>query len=118
MVTTELPAPPVPPTGRARELLAFLAGYSRETGTAPTFNEMSEAMGHQSRSGIHRLLVQLEERGWIERLRYRHRAIRVLHPYPAEAPARRIKSIIRMRMVNAGPGAPQVLGWVKHYAAD
>lgn len=61
-------------TPRARELLAYLASQPG----CPTFEEMSAAMGGRVKSGIHRLITQLEERGYIRRLRYRARAIEIL----------------------------------------
>lgn len=72
-------------TPRARELLAFLR--SRET--CPTYREMAAALGYQGRAGLSnvtRLLMQLEERGYIARSYKKSRSIRLLDPTPAGIP--------------------------------
>lgn len=71
-------------TPRQAELLSFIERYTAENGgVAPTFEEMMLAVDLASKSGIHRLLGGLEERGRIRRLRDRARAIEVLTPAPA-----------------------------------
>lgn len=63
-------------TAQQRDLLAFIFTYSeRHNGTMPSFEEMKNALGLRSKSGIHRLIEALEERGAIVRLAHRARAI-------------------------------------------
>lgn len=65
-------------TRKQHELLTFLADRLRETGVCPSFDEMKEALGLRSKSGIHRLISGLEERGFIRRLPHRARALEIL----------------------------------------
>ncbi len=67
-------------TQRQLQLLRFIHAYMREHGVPPSFEEMRHALGLRSKSGIHRLISGLEERGYIRRLAYRARAIEVLRP--------------------------------------
>ena len=50
----------------------------QETGVPPSFDEMKEALDLQSKSGVHRLIIALEERGFIRRLPHRARAIEII----------------------------------------
>ena len=72
-------------TQRQLQLLKFIQSYSREHGVSPSFDEMRAALKLQSKSGIHRLISGLEERGYIRRLAYRARALEVVRPL-AEGP--------------------------------
>lgn len=81
-------------TPRQMELLTFITEYVRRNKVPPSFDEMREALELRSKSGIHRLIQGLEERGFIRRLPYRARAIELLkgadgvgEPLAAEAPA-------------------------------
>jgi len=65
-------------TRKQYELLVFVERRLRETGVSPSFDEMKEALGLRSKSGIHRLISGLEERGFIRRLPHRARALEVL----------------------------------------
>ena len=56
----------------------FLEAYINDKGFAPSFDEIAEATGLSSKSGVHRIMVALEERGHIQRLPHRARAIRVI----------------------------------------
>ena len=67
-------------TQRQLQLLRFIHAYMREHGVPPSFEEMRHALGLRSKSGIHRLISGLEERGYIRRLAYRARAIEILRP--------------------------------------
>jgi repressor LexA len=67
-------------TQRQLQLLRFIQNYSREHGVSPSFDEMRAALKLQSKSGIHRLISGLEERGYIRRLAYRARALEVVKP--------------------------------------
>lgn len=65
-------------TKKQRELLLFINGRIKETGVSPSFDEMKEALDLASKSGIHRLITALEERGFLRRLAHRARALEVL----------------------------------------
>ncbi len=65
-------------TPKQRDLLDFIKAYAAAKETAPSFDEMREALGLKSKSGIHRLVGALEERGFIRRLVNRARAIEIL----------------------------------------
>jgi repressor LexA len=67
-------------TQRQLQLLKFIQNYSRDHGVSPSFDEMRSALKLQSKSGIHRLISGLEERGYIRRLAYRARALEVVRP--------------------------------------
>ena len=78
-------------TKKQLELLAFIHERTEETGVSPSFDEMKDALDLASKSGIHRLITALEERGYIRRLANRARAIEVLKmpdvvPVAARAP--------------------------------
>ncbi len=65
-------------TRKQYELLVYLDKQLRKNGVSPSFDEMKDALGLKSKSGIHRLITGLEERGFIHRLPHRARAIEVL----------------------------------------
>ncbi|QQP91948.1 transcriptional repressor LexA [Skermanella sp. TT6] len=73
-------------TRKQYELLLFINDRLGEGGVSPSFDEMKDALGLKSKSGIHRLITGLEERGFIRRLPHRARALEVLRlPEGAEA---------------------------------
>ena len=65
-------------TAKQRELLLFIDKRLGENGISPTFDEMREALDLKSKSGVHRLISALEERGFIRRLPNRARALEVV----------------------------------------
>lgn len=65
-------------TRKQHELLRFIHERLKETGVPPSFEEMKEALDLRSKSGIHRLITALEERGFIRRLPNRARALEVI----------------------------------------
>ena len=65
-------------TPKQQELLSFIQIRLEEGGVSPSFEEMKEALDLRSKSGIHRLINALEERGFIRRLPNRARALEVL----------------------------------------
>ena len=65
-------------TRKQHELLRFIHERLRETGVPPSFDEMKDALDLKSKSGIHRLITALEERGFIRRLPNRARALEVI----------------------------------------
>jgi repressor LexA len=65
-------------TRKQHELLMFIHERLKETGVSPSFDEMKEALDLASKSGIHRLITALEERGFLRRLPHRARALEVV----------------------------------------
>ena len=65
-------------TRKQHELIRFIQERLEETGVSPSFEEMKEALDLKSKSGVHRLISALEERGFIRRLPNRARALEVL----------------------------------------
>jgi repressor LexA len=64
-------------TRKQRELLQFIQERLGDSGISPSFDEMKDALGLKSKSGVHRLITGLEERGFIRRLPHRARALEV-----------------------------------------
>ncbi len=65
-------------TPKQYELLILIDQRLKSTGVPPSFDEMKEALGLKSKSGIHRLITGLEERGFIRRMAHRARALEIL----------------------------------------
>ena len=65
-------------TAKQHELLLYIQRKLEETGISPSFEEMKDALDLKSKSGVHRLISALEERGFIRRLPNRARALEVL----------------------------------------
>lgn len=65
-------------TRKQHELLVFIDRHLRQTGFSPSFEEMKEGLNLKSKSGIHRLISALEERGFLARRHHRARALEVL----------------------------------------
>jgi len=104
-------------TKKQHELLTFINQRLAATGIAPSFDEMKDALNLRSKSGIHRLISGLEERGFIRRLPHRARALEVtrLPEESAAQPAaaagggergRFSPTVIRGDFQGALPGAP------------
>lgn len=89
-------------TRKQHELLTFIHTRLEEGGVSPSFDEMKEALNLKSKSGIHRLITALEERGFIRRLPHRARALEVLKLPDGSAPA--------MAQADAEP-APEIRGF-------
>jgi repressor LexA len=103
-------------TRKQRELLKFIQERLGETGISPSFDEMKEALGLKSKSGVHRLITGLEERGFIRRLPHRARALDVVRlpedqtakapvARPAAAEGRAALNVIRGDFTPSLPGA-------------
>ncbi len=78
-------------TRKQHELIRFIQARLEESGVSPSFEEMKEALDLKSKSGVHRLISALEERGFIRRLPNRARALEVLRQpedVSTKAPAR------------------------------
>lgn len=73
-------------TRKQHELLVYIHERLKETGIPPSFDEMKDALDLASKSGIHRLITALEERGFIRRLPNRARALEVLRLPDSIAP--------------------------------
>lgn len=65
-------------TRKQHELLVYINDYISRSGVSPSFDEMKDALDLKSKSGIHRLITGLEERGFLRRLAHRARALEVL----------------------------------------
>ncbi len=99
-------------TVKQRELLLFINQRLTATGVSPSFDEMKDALRLRSKSGIHRLVGGLEERGFIRRLPHRARALEVIK-LPEESAAgvagdrgRFSPTVIRGDFKASLPGAP------------
>jgi repressor LexA len=101
-------------TRKQNELLHFINKRLTEAGVSPSFDEMKEALGLKSKSGIHRLITGLEERGFIRRLPHRARALEVLKLPDAVGITTSVRptatgfapTVIRGDFAGALPGAP------------
>jgi len=98
-------------TRKQHQLLLYLHEYLTEHGVSPSFDEMKEALDLKSKSGIHRLVTGLEERGFIRRLAHRARAVEILR-LPDDVAAEQTRrpgfqpNVIEGRFREALPGAP------------
>ena len=72
-------------TRKQSELLSYLSDHMQQHDVPPSFDEMRDALGLASKSGVHRLVSGLEERGYIRRLANRARAIEILKPVTVAA---------------------------------
>jgi repressor LexA len=80
-------------TPKQKELLLFIHERLKESGVPPSYDEMKEALDLRSKSGIHRLITALEERGFIRRLPHRARALEIVKlPEAAQTGFRRSPS--------------------------
>jgi repressor LexA len=85
-------------TRKQNELLLFINKRLNEGGVSPSFDEMKEALRLKSKSGIHRLITGLEERGFLRRLPHRARALQVLKlPQAAALPAPNVTPLLDSR---------------------
>lgn len=90
-------------TRKQHELICFISDRLSETGVSPSFEEMKDALGLKSKSGVHRLISALEERGFLRRLPNRARALEVIKMPEAKAPAKKRSAPA------AAPSAPATL---------
>ncbi|CUW47043.1 MULTISPECIES: transcriptional repressor LexA [Novacetimonas] len=72
-------------TRKQHELLLYIDRHLKQTGFSPSFDEMKDALGLRSKSGIHRLISALEERGFVRRKHHRARALEVVQIPQIEA---------------------------------
>ncbi len=76
-------------TRKQKELLLLIRDRLAADGVSPSFDEMKQSLGLKSKSGIHRLITGLEERGFIKRLPHRARALEILRLPEGETKARK-----------------------------
>jgi repressor LexA len=88
-------------TAKQRELLLFIDERLKSNGISPSFDEMREALDLKSKSGVHRLISALEERGFIRRLPNRARALEVV-----KMPEVRESNVAPLRSVSTAAQAP------------
>jgi len=96
-------------TRKQHELIRFIQVKLEETGVSPSFEEMKEALDLKSKSGVHRLISALEERGFIRRLPNRARALEVLkqpEDVQAKAPAQVADNVVPMKRPEPARPAP------------
>jgi repressor LexA len=93
-------------TKKQLDLLDFIARRVERDGVPPSFDEMKEALDLRSKSGIHRLITALEERGFIRRLPHRARALEILRMPEALAERRPRSGGFAPRLVEGGLPAP------------
>jgi repressor LexA len=79
-------------TAKQHELIRFIQQRLEETGISPSFEEMKEALDLKSKSGVHRLISALEERGFIRRLPNRARALEVIKQPEDSTPAGKVRA--------------------------
>ena len=80
-------------TKKQKNLLLFINKKLRSTGVSPSYEEMKESLNLKSKSGIHRLISALEERGFIKRLAHKARALEVIK-LPETASANDIYNVL------------------------
>jgi repressor LexA len=89
-------------TSKQNELLRFIHDRLESSGVSPSFEEMKDALNLKSKSGVHRLIGALEERGFIRRLPNRARALEILQ-LPEGGGARAVNVV---SLASAAPKAP------------
>ncbi len=94
-------------TAKQHELIRFIQQRLEETGISPSFEEMKEALELKSKSGVHRLISALEERGFLRRLPNRARALEVIRQ-PEDATPARAAVTAGDNVVPMVPPAPRV----------
>ena len=93
-------------TRKQQELLLFIHERMKETGIPPSFDEMKDALDLASKSGIHRLITALEERGFIRRLPNRARALEVIKLPESYAPAIKARRGFSPSVIEGSLGKP------------
>lgn len=96
-------------TAKQHELIQFIQQRLEETGISPSFEEMKDALDLKSKSGVHRLISALEERGFIRRLPNRARALEVLkqpEDVVSASPAVSNDNVVSLKTAAAAPPEP------------
>ncbi len=94
-------------TRKQQELLLFIHERMKESGIPPSFDEMKDALDLASKSGIHRLITALEERGFIRRLPNRARALEVIKLPEAYSPSMQPRRGFSPSVIEGSLGKPQ-----------
>ncbi len=89
-------------TKKQYDLLMFIHDRVQETGVSPSFDEMKEALSLKSKSGIHRLITALEDRGFVRRMAHRARAPEVVRLPEHQKP----KAGFPPSVIQGGAGTP------------
>jgi repressor LexA len=94
-------------TRKQHELLVYINDFIAQSGVSPSFDEMKDALDLKSKSGIHRLITGLEERGFIRRLPHRARALEVVRmpetaAYGTNSPAPATNRTFSPNVINGG----------------
>ena len=87
-------------TKKQKNLLIFINKRIRSTGVSPSYEEMKNSLNLKSKSGIHRLISALEERGFIKRLAHKARALEVIK-LPETASANDIYNTFHQALLKA-----------------
>ena len=96
-------------TRKQHELIRFIQTRLEESGVSPSFEEMKEALDLKSKSGVHRLISALEERGFIRRLPNRARALEVLkqpEDVTSKAPVAKPDNVVALKRPEPARPAP------------
>ena len=96
-------------TRKQHELIRFIQTRLEESGVSPSFEEMKDALDLKSKSGVHRLISALEERGFIRRLPNRARALEVIRQpedVSIKASARSADNVVTLRRPEPARAAP------------
>jgi len=96
-------------TRKQHELLMFIQERIKETGVSPSFDEMKDALDLASKSGIHRLITALEERGFLRRLPHRARALEVVKLPDQAAMGRQRQPFVPQIVEGSRQSAPPAL---------
>jgi repressor LexA len=102
-------------TRKQHQLLLFIHQHLGEHGVSPSFDEMKNALGLRSKSGIHRLITALDERGFIRRLAHRARAVEILR-LPENLRAAPATALAPTATPTAAPTAAPIAAAVKGFA--
>src|SRR5213083_2268910 len=105
-------------TKKQHELLMYINQRLAATGVAPSFDEMKDALALKSKSGVHRLISALEERGFIRRLPNRARALEVLRMPEAQGGIAAGMPIEALEGQSSLPVPAALLGPGEHYALE
>ena len=98
-------------TFQQEKLLKFIIDYQKQNNVTPSFDEMKDGLDLKSKSGIHRILSALEERGYIKKLNNRARAIEIIKNVRAPIKLKNILENIFLQNLEVYPikaKAPQV----------
>ena len=99
-------------TKKQKNLLLFINKKLRSSGVSPSYEEMKASLNLKSKSGIHRLISALEERGFIKRLAHKARALEVIK-LPETASANDIYNSFSPSVIKGGLDSEQEIGGVE-----